>query len=61
MDRKLLNFYASLALLGFGATASAAISQSPVTGSTDGAKNIYKFFNIELGSCSVNRMWREYQ
>ena len=54
MDRKLLNFYASLALLGFGATASAAISQSPVTGSTDGAKNIYKFLYDNYGKKTVS-------
>ncbi len=54
MNNTLLNLYAGLALFGFAGTASAAISQTPVTGSTDGAKNIYKFLYENYGRKTVS-------
>lgn len=54
MDKNLLNYFTSVALLGLAGSASAAISQVPVTGSTDGAKNIYKFFYDNYGKKTVS-------
>lgn len=54
MDKKLLNLFTGLALFGFGGTASAAISETPVTGSTDGAKNIYKFLYDNYGKKTIS-------
>lgn len=54
MDKKLLNYFTSLAMLGLGTTAFAEISQVPVTGSTDGAKNIYKFLYDNYGQKTVS-------
>ncbi len=54
MDKKLLNYFTSVAMLGMGGSASAAISQVPVTGSTDGAKKVYKFLYDNYGKKTVS-------